>query len=82
MHPVDDKHPDRVAMLLGTQMMVALNPPDYLKDQALRLPGTPRPVSHQPSVFTIATAGGPVTMAPFYQVRDETYTTYLRQETK
>jgi hypothetical protein len=80
MQPVDDKHPDRVAMMRGTQMMVALNPPADLQDQELRLPGTPQPVAHQPSVFTIATAGGPVTMAPFYQVRDETYTTYLRRE--
>ncbi len=82
VQPVDDKHPDRVALMRGTQMMVALNPPTDLQDQTLRLPGTPRPVPHQPSVFTIAAAGGPVTIALFYQVRDETYTTYLRQETK
>jgi len=82
IQPVDDKHPDRVAIMRGTQMMVAMNPPADLQDQPLRLPGTPRPVAHRPSVFTIETASGPVTMAPFYQVRDETYTTYLRQETK
>jgi DUF1680 family protein len=80
MQPVDDKHPDRVAMMRGTQMMVAVNPPADLQDHALRLPGKPRPVAYRPSVFTIEAPGGPVTMTPFYQVRDETYTTYLRRE--
>jgi hypothetical protein len=64
----------------GTQMMVAVNPPANLQDQPLLLPGKPQPVAYQPSVFTMEASGGPVTISPFYHVRDETYTTYLRRE--
>ncbi|HVW12085.1 MAG TPA: beta-L-arabinofuranosidase domain-containing protein [Bryobacteraceae bacterium] len=77
---VDAQHPERVAIMRGTQMLVAVNPPPDLQDQPLHLPGKPQPVSHQASVFTLQAQNGRVTLAPFYQVRDEAYTTYLLRE--
>ena len=77
--PVDDKHPERVALMRGPQMLVAVNPAADLQDKPLMLPGTPQPVPHRASAFTLDTGGELVETIPFHAVQDETYTTYLRR---
>lgn len=77
--PVDDQHPERVALMRGPQMLVAVNPAGDLQDKPLALPGKPQPIPHKPSAFTIGAQGAAVEMIPFHEVRDETYTTYLRK---
>ncbi len=76
---VDDKHLDRVALMWGPQMMVAVNPPGDLQDVALALPGKPTAIPHRASAFTLASPGGAFEVVPFRAVVDETYTTYLRR---
>jgi DUF1680 family protein len=75
--PVDDKHPERVAMMRGPQMMVAVNPPEGLHETALTLPGKPQAIAHRASAFSLRDRSGAVELVPFHAVRDETYTTYL-----
>jgi DUF1680 family protein len=77
--PIDDKHEERVALLYGPQMMVAVNPAVELHDTPLTLPGKPRPISNRASAFALSTPGTPVEMIPFHAIRDEVYTTYLRK---
>ena len=75
--PVDDRHPERVALMHGPRMMVAVNPAADLHESPLSLPGKPEPVAHKASAFTVNGPAGSVEMVPFYEVRDESYTTYL-----
>jgi hypothetical protein len=75
--PVDDRHPERVAMMRGPQMMVAVNPAEGLHETAFTLPGKPRAIAHSTSAFSLQDRSGTVELVPFIAVRDETYTTYL-----
>jgi uncharacterized protein len=77
--PIDNQHPERVALMRGPQMLVAVDPPADLAQQPLTLPGKPKPIAQRSSAFAIDAAAGPVEMIPFYSVKDETYTTYLRK---
>jgi DUF1680 family protein len=77
--PVDDQHMERVAVMRGPRMMVAVNPASDLQDRPLTLPGKPQPVPHKPSAFTMGAPGAAVEMIPFHEVLDETYTTYLQK---
>lgn len=76
---IDDKHPERVALMRGPQMMVAVNPAPGLEEKPLALPGKPAPIAHKPSAFTLGAAGDTTEIAPFYAVKDEAYTTYLKK---
>ncbi|HVW84216.1 MAG TPA: beta-L-arabinofuranosidase domain-containing protein [Bryobacteraceae bacterium] len=82
VEPVDDKHPDRVALMRGPQMMVAVNPEPGLADSALTLPGKPEPLPHRASAFRFGAPERSLELMPFYAVRDETYTTYFRRAEK
>jgi len=77
--PIDDKHPERVALMRGPQMMVAANATPELSETPLILPGRPVAISPKDSKFTLSGAAGPVEIMPFREVREETYTTYLRR---
>jgi hypothetical protein len=74
--PIEDRHPDTVAVMYGPVMLVAVDPPE-------RIAGTFRqmqPVPGKPLEFDCQTAGGPVRMRPFYQVQREVYSTYFTRE--
>jgi DUF1680 family protein len=75
--PVDDKNQQRVAMMYGPQMMVAVNPAADLHETALVLPGKPQAIAHRASAFSLEHRDGAVELVPFSAVVDETYTTYL-----
>jgi DUF1680 family protein len=77
--PVDDRHPERVALMQGPRMMVAVAPAADLHETPLTLPGRPEPVPHTASTFTLNGPGAAFRTVPFYEVRDEVYTTYLRR---
>lgn len=75
--PVDEMNPQRVAVMRGPQMMVAVNPAENLRDTALMLPGKPEAIAHRVAAFSLPDTGGALELVPFNAVRDETYTTYL-----
>ena len=76
--PIDEQHPDTVALMWGPLMLVALDPPPQLSRRSLSpSPGGLQPTPHSPLRFETPRATSKVAFMPFYQVRDETYTTYV-----
>jgi uncharacterized protein len=78
LEPVDEKHPTTAALMWGPLMLVALDPPLGIARQSL--PATSqglKPTTHLPLSFEVPRAPGTLRFVPFYQVQDETYTTYV-----
>jgi DUF1680 family protein len=75
--PIDDQHPETVALMRGPVQYVALNPADDLSKDRLTLPGSLKPLA--PQAFTENYAGHQIIFVPLYHVQNETYTTYLTQ---
>ena len=74
--PIDDLHPDTVAVLRGPLLYVELDP----------LPGASklgpldgmRPIAGAAGLFNTRSTSGGRKFAPFYSVREESYTTYFQ----
>ncbi len=75
--PIDDRNSDRVAVMRGPVMLTAIDAPGGLALSAGALAHL-EPVAGKPLEFDWRAAGGAVRMRPFYQVRQEIYTTYFR----
>ena len=79
--PIDDLHPDTLAVMYGPVMLTAIDPPQPLSASAeslrrmMRAPG-------KPLEFDCLTTAGQVRMRPFYKVRRETYSTYFTRVRK
>ena len=71
---IDDLHPETVALLRGPLVYVEQNPADG--EAAHANPEALRPAAASPGVFSSRTGNRTRTYAPFYLVRDETYTMY------
>jgi hypothetical protein len=66
-----------VALMRGPLMLVAINPPSkQIKLGADFLPSL-KPMPFRPQTFESADPALPFRFAPFYTVRDESYTTYV-----
>lgn len=75
--PIDEQHPETVALMRGPVMYVALNPANDLGEDRLKLPGSLKPLAAQ--AFTEDYDGHQVVFVPFYQVQNESYTTYFNR---
>ncbi len=73
--PIDDQHPDVVALMRGPVQYVALNPTKDLSAAPLTLPASLKQLASQ--AFTENYAGQQIVFVPLHTVRDETYTTYF-----
>jgi len=71
---IDDLHPETVALLCGPLVYVEQNPAGDKAAHAY--PETLRPASEAPGIFSSPAGKANRTYAPFYFVRDETYTMY------
>jgi DUF1680 family protein len=78
MEPVDELHPDTVALMRGPLMMVAMVPELTLPRQQMISPGGIKPVAYQPATFEVQQHASAMRFEPFYKVGAETYTTYFR----
>lgn len=75
--PVDHRNPQLAAVMYGPLMLVAVDPPAEFaaeRDRLLRM----RPFGSGPLAFECETASGPLQFRPFYQVRDQVYSTYVK----
>ena len=79
---IDPKLPERVAVMQGPRMMVAVNPSTDLWQTPLRLPEKLEAVPHRSSTYRIDSGTKGIEMIPFYMVEDETYTTYLLNQSR
>lgn len=76
--PVDAQHPNTVALLRGPLMLVALDPQLEISEKTLALPGGLKPLPRARQSFELEQAQPRLRFVPFYAVREETYTTYLK----
>jgi len=73
---VDDQHPETVALLCGPLVYVEQNP--QKGEAAHVIPQALRPATEAQGVFSAPASNRGRTYAPFYFVRDETYTMYAQ----
>jgi uncharacterized protein len=74
--PVDDKHPETVALMHGPLMLVALEPTLEIPRRALEGERKWKAVPGTVQTFE-SSLSRPVRFIPWYRVRDEAYTTYF-----
>jgi hypothetical protein len=78
LEPIDEQHPGIAAVMWGPLMLVAFDPPLELARKSVSLsPEGINAVAHSPLTFEMPKAPGKIRFAPFYRVKDETYTTYV-----
>jgi DUF1680 family protein len=73
--PIDDLHPETVALMRGPVQYVALNPTPQLSAERLTLPIGLRQIG--PQSFVENYSGNQIIFIPLHQVQNETYTTYF-----
>jgi DUF1680 family protein len=80
--PVDNRHPDTVAVMRGPVMLVAAGTSENVTAPKAALESLQPAAGGNPLEFDCRTAdpqGRSVRMRPFYQVQREPYTTYLQR---
>jgi hypothetical protein len=75
--PIDDLHPDVVAIMRGPLMLVAIDPPDGLEKTPLPIHEGFAALGHRAGAWTRNDSGQQVVFVPFYKVQNERYTTYF-----
>ena len=73
--PIDEQHPETVALMRGPVQYVALNPPTDLVQDRLPLPTSLKQVA--PETFVENHEGRQLIFVPLYRIRSETYTGYF-----
>ena len=73
--PIDELHPETVALMRGPVQYVALNPTAELGHDRLALPSGLKQIGAQSFVENYA--GNQVVFIPLHQIQNETYTTYF-----
>jgi uncharacterized protein len=75
---IDDQNPNVVAVMRGPVMMSVMDPPAELAATTAAL-SEMAPVAGRPLHFDCETQSGKVRLKPFYQVTNETYSTYFQR---
>jgi len=78
LEPIDEQHPDTVALMWGPLMLVALDQPLELPEKSVSPQGL-KSTPYSPLTFEAPRPTGKLRFVPFYRVRDEVYTTYLHR---
>jgi uncharacterized protein len=76
--PIDDRHPETVALMRGPLMMVAATPPAGLESTPLDLPRGVRPLAEAQAIFEYPLPQTNLQLRPWFTIHDELYTTYFR----
>ncbi len=80
LEPIDEQHPDTVALMWGPLMLVALDPPLELARKSVSVsPEGLKLTPFSPLTFEVPRAAEKLRFMPFYRVQDEVYTTYLHR---
>jgi len=75
--PIDDLHPNVVAVMRGPLMLVAIDPPDGLEKKPLSIEEGFSALGQRADRWTRNEGGQQIVFVPFYQVQNEPYTTYF-----
>ncbi|MGD0224611.1 MAG: hypothetical protein ABSF71_19955 [Terriglobia bacterium] len=74
--PVDNHHPNTVALMRGPLFLVGLGPQVKLDRNALRSPQALRAVPHARQTYELAASPPTLRFVPFYCVDSQNYTSY------
>jgi DUF1680 family protein len=77
--PIDDQHPNVVAVMRGPVMLVAIDPPDGLEKKNLSIDKGFTALAQNSGTWVRNEDGQQVVFLPFHQVRNERYTTYFNR---
>jgi uncharacterized protein len=77
--PIDESHPEVVALLRGAVMYVGLNPWDGLAETPLALPAALKPIAGQSNAYVMNVQGRELVFVPYFDVQLERYNTYFRR---
>ncbi len=75
IEPIDEQHPQTVALMRGPLQYVALNPRKGLNEEPMKLPANLRPQGAQ--TFVEGSGASQVMFVPLHQIGLETYTSYF-----
>ena len=78
--PIDEQHPQTVALMRGPLMMVALDPQVEVPQNVLTSPDGLKPSAHSRAVSELQQQAASLRFTPFYAVGGETYTSYITQK--
>jgi DUF1680 family protein len=79
LEPIDEVHPNTVALMRGPLMLVALDSPLEIPRQSVSAPSQGlKPAAHAPVTFELPRTPGTQRFVPFYRVQNEVYTTYVQ----
>jgi DUF1680 family protein len=77
--PIDDQHPNVVAVMRGPVMLVAIDPPDGLDKRTLPIHEGLSAVGQSSGTWVRNEDGQQIVFLPFHQVQNERYTTYFNR---
>ena len=77
--PIDDQHPNVVAVMRGPVMLVAIDPPDGLEKKSLSINKGFSGVGQRSDTWVRDEDGQQMVFLPFHQVQNERYTTYFNR---
>jgi DUF1680 family protein len=77
--PIDVQHRNTVALMRGPLMLVALDPQPKLGTNSLNSPQASRKIPGSVQTFEVTELPKKLRFVPFYEVGDQSYSTYLEQ---
>ena len=77
--PIDESHPEIVALLRGAVMYVGLNPWEGLAETPLALPAALKPLRGRPDSYLMTVNNKELVFVPYFDVQLESYHTYFRR---
>lgn len=75
--PIDDTHPDVVALMRGAVLYVGLNPWEELAQTPVALPSALKPI--RTDSFVLKVGGKDLIFVPYFDVQLESYNTYFKK---
>lgn len=75
--PIDDSHPEVVALLRGAVLYVGLNPWEELAQTPVALPSALKPIRQD--AYVLNASGKELIFVPYFEVQLESYNTYFKK---
>jgi DUF1680 family protein len=79
MLPIDESHPDIVALLRGAVLYVGLNPWEGIEQTAVTLPAALQPLNGRKDAAVLRVNDKSLVVVPYYDVQLESYHTYFKR---
>jgi DUF1680 family protein len=77
--PIDESHPDIVALLRGAVLYVGLNPWEGIEQMPVALPKALKPLKGRSDSYVMSVQDKDLVFVPYFEVQLESYNTYFRK---